>query len=58
MLDSNTKALFLPGVADMLKKPMDVRQQWVQRVEASRRTAESGELGYWTKQTLMAQWLG
>jgi hypothetical protein len=58
-LDGNSRTLFRIGVAALLKKPMDVKQQWVKRVELARQLAMTGEHDtYRNERSAMARWLG
>jgi hypothetical protein len=58
-LKPNTKALFRPGLAAILKKPIDIKSQWVRRVELAREVEGVNDHDtYRTERTAMAKWLG
>jgi hypothetical protein len=55
-LDQQTQALFLKGLAALLRKPLDVRQQWLRRVKVARSRSQT-QSGFATERRMMAQWL-
>jgi hypothetical protein len=57
-LDRATQALFQPGLQIVLGKPLEVRQQWVRRVQLAR-DAEHTQTSsaYVSERRMMAQWL-
>jgi hypothetical protein len=58
-LEHDTKALFMPGLAAILKKPTDIKQQWVRRVEFARTVEGVYDYdSYKTERMAMAKWLG
>jgi hypothetical protein len=58
-LDKNTRALFQLGLSAILQKPLDIRVQWVRRVQAAReRAVTEVHLFYQSERKVMAQWLG
>jgi hypothetical protein len=58
-LEPHTKALFRPGLGAILRKPMDIKQQWVRRVELAREVESTKDHDFYrTERSVMAQWLG
>jgi hypothetical protein len=58
-LDRNTRALFLLGLKAILDKPLDIRVQWLRRVQAARdHAAVDIQACYQTERKIMSQWLG
>lgn len=58
-LDVNTKSLFKQGLPFILKRPIDVKHQWLRRVCAARDNAALGDNArFGTKRQIMARWLG
>jgi hypothetical protein len=58
-LDRNTRALLLLGLKAILDKPLDIRVQWLRRVQAARDHAAVGiQACYQTERKIMSQWLG
>jgi hypothetical protein len=58
-LDRNTRALFLLGLKAILDKPLDIRVQWLRRVQAARDHAAADiQACYQTERKIMSQWLG
>jgi hypothetical protein len=58
-LDHATKALFRVGVQAVLSKPLDVKQQWLRRVDAARTNSALGnQNSFRSERQVMARWLG
>jgi hypothetical protein len=55
-LDRQTQALFSRGLAAILRKPLDIRQQWLRRVKAARNRLQT-QSGFAAERRLMTQWL-
>lgn len=59
LLDRNSKALFQPGEKGILQKPIEIKRQWVRRVQLARIKAEGEKRGAYQKERrLLARWLG
>jgi hypothetical protein len=58
-LDKQSRALFAKGSAEIIAKPLEIRQQWVRRVQAARARVqeEDKRAGYQLERKLMARWV-
>jgi hypothetical protein len=58
-LDRETKKLFKLGARQVLvKKPLEIRQQWLRRVQAARLRLQNQQGGFRNERRVMANWLG
>jgi hypothetical protein len=58
MLDRETRALFHPGLASTISKPIEVREQWIKRVQAARQKMETTiQPAFQSERSLMSAWL-
>jgi hypothetical protein len=58
-LDPDTKALFKHGLQSILAKPLEVKQQWIRRVQAARNNEAMGNNDrFRSERQSMARWLG
>jgi hypothetical protein len=56
-LDGSTRALFRGGLPAVLAKPLDVKQQWLRRIQQARSNVALGKT-FQSERQVMAQWLG
>jgi hypothetical protein len=57
-LDRETRTLFRSEVSKVLQKPLEIRQQWLRRVQAARTKSHNAQGGLCKERKLMANWLG
>jgi predicted RNA-binding Zn-ribbon protein involved in translation (DUF1610 family) len=58
-LDRNTKSLFQAGVQGILQKPMEIKRQWVKRIQVARDQANADDRDVYQKERrLLARWVG
>jgi Zn-finger nucleic acid-binding protein len=56
-LDTSTKALFRVGFPAVVNKPLEIRVQWVKRVQLAREILRAPTQAYAKERKLMATWL-
>jgi hypothetical protein len=56
-LDPQSRVLFLGGLNSALHKPLDMRQQWLRRVQVARSRADERR-EFAAERKAMAKWLG
>jgi hypothetical protein len=58
-LQTNTKALFAGGLAALKSKPLEIRQQWIRRIQVAReKEGIAPQATYRSERQLMSRWLG
>jgi hypothetical protein len=58
-LQTNTKALFAGGLAALESKPLEIRQQWIRRIQVAReKEGVAPQVTYRSERRLMSRWLG
>jgi hypothetical protein len=57
-LDRETRMLFRSDVRTVVQRPLEIRQQWLRRVQAARIKSHNGQGGFRHERKLMANWLG
>jgi hypothetical protein len=58
MLDRETRALFRPGLESITVKPIEVREQWIKRVQAAWQKMETTvQTEFKAERSLMSAWL-
>jgi hypothetical protein len=56
-LDHQSQTLFSGGVGAIIHEPLEIRQQWLRRVQVARRRAKERD-EFAEERKAMAQWLG